>query len=99
MGKRQRSGCANFLKPILEIMAVTRSNTCFITRGQLYASQEHQSRKSGTLHSTPLEMTKRRDARTALRKIGFPACPGGQASSLPSEKAGKMPTCRVRLEA
>jgi len=42
---------------------------------------------------------KKEDARTALRKLGFPACPGGQASSLPSEKAGKMPTCRVRLEA
>jgi len=59
-------------------------------------------RKSGAPprdSSTPLGMTKRRDARTDLRKLGFPACPGGQASSLPSEKAGKMPTCRVRLEA
>jgi N-glycosylase/DNA lyase len=38
-------------------------------------------------------------ARMASRKIVFPACPGGQASSLPRKKAGKMPTRRVRLEA
>jgi N-glycosylase/DNA lyase len=38
-------------------------------------------------------------ARTASRKTGFPACPGRQASSVPSTKTGKMPACRVRLEA
>ena len=38
-------------------------------------------------------------ARMASRKIGFPACPGEQASSLPGKKAGKMPACRVRLGA
>jgi N-glycosylase/DNA lyase len=38
-------------------------------------------------------------ARTRLRKTGFPAGLGRQASSLPSNKAGKMPTRRVRLEA
>jgi 3-methyladenine DNA glycosylase/8-oxoguanine DNA glycosylase len=41
-------------------------------------------------------------ARTRLRKTGFPAGLGrqaGSASSLPSNKAGKMPARRVRLEA
>ncbi len=38
-------------------------------------------------------------ARVALRKIGFPASHGRLASSLPNQKAGKMPACRVRLEA
>jgi 3-methyladenine DNA glycosylase/8-oxoguanine DNA glycosylase len=38
-------------------------------------------------------------ARTRLRKTGFPAGLGRQASSLPSNKAGKMPARRVRLEA
>jgi N-glycosylase/DNA lyase len=38
-------------------------------------------------------------ARKMLRKTGFPASLGRQASSLPSKKAGKMPACRVRLEA
>src|SRR5437867_4145933 len=38
-------------------------------------------------------------ARMVLRKTGFLAGLGLQASSLPSKKAGKMPACRVRLEA
>jgi N-glycosylase/DNA lyase len=38
-------------------------------------------------------------ARTKLRKTGFPADPGRKASSLPGNKAGKMPASRVRLEA
>jgi N-glycosylase/DNA lyase len=36
-------------------------------------------------------------ARTRLRKSGFPAGLGRQASSLPSNKAGKTPARRVRL--
>ena len=48
-------------------------------------------RKSGTPRdsSTPLGMTKRRDARTALRKLRFPACPGGQAFQ-PAEREGRQ---------
>src|SRR6266436_967255 len=38
-------------------------------------------------------------ARTASRKTGFPAGLGRQASSLPSNRTGKMPARRVRLEA
>ena len=38
-------------------------------------------------------------ARMALRKTGFLAGHGRQASSLLSQKAGKIPACRVRLEA
>jgi N-glycosylase/DNA lyase len=38
-------------------------------------------------------------ARTKLRKTGFPADPGRKASSLPGNKAGKMPASRVKLEA
>jgi N-glycosylase/DNA lyase len=38
-------------------------------------------------------------ARMVLRKVGFRACRGRQAATVPSDKAGKMPACRVRLEA
>ncbi len=38
-------------------------------------------------------------ARLASRKTGFPAGLGRQASSLPSNRTGKMPARRVRLEA
>jgi N-glycosylase/DNA lyase len=38
-------------------------------------------------------------ARMVFGKIGFRADPGRKAAILPSEKAGKMPACRVRLEA
>jgi N-glycosylase/DNA lyase len=38
-------------------------------------------------------------ARVTLRKTGFPAGLGRQASSLPSNRTGKMPARRVRLEA
>jgi N-glycosylase/DNA lyase len=38
-------------------------------------------------------------ARMASRKAGFPAGLRRQASGLPREKTGKMPACRVRLEA
>ncbi len=38
-------------------------------------------------------------ARMALRKTGFLAGHGRQASSLLTQKAGKVPACRVRLEA
>jgi N-glycosylase/DNA lyase len=42
---------------------------------------------------------KKVDARMTLRKTGFLANHGRQASNLPNRKAGKMPACRVRLEA
>jgi N-glycosylase/DNA lyase len=38
-------------------------------------------------------------ARMVFGKIGFRADPGRQAATRPSEKAGKMPACRVKLEA
>jgi N-glycosylase/DNA lyase len=38
-------------------------------------------------------------ARMVLRKGGLRACRGRQAATVPSDKAGKMPGCRVRLEA
>jgi N-glycosylase/DNA lyase len=38
-------------------------------------------------------------ARMVLRKGGLRACRGRQAATVPSDKAGQMPGCRVRLEA
>jgi N-glycosylase/DNA lyase len=38
-------------------------------------------------------------ARMVLRKVGFRACRGRQAATVPSDKAAKISACRVRLEA
>src|SRR5947199_2894058 len=62
------------------------------------------SRKSGTPRdsSTTLRSArndKREDARMVFGKIDHRACRGRHAATLPSDKAGKMPACRVRLEA
>src|SRR6266496_5703980 len=62
------------------------------------------SRKSGTPRdsSTTLRSArndKREDARIVFGKIDHRACSGRHAATLPSDKAGKMPACRVRLEA
>src|SRR6266480_3503272 len=62
------------------------------------------SRKSGTPRdsSTTLRSArndKREDARMVFGKIDHRACHGRHAATLPSDKAGKMPACRVRLEA
>ncbi len=63
------------------------------------------SRKSGTPRdsSTPKAFgarnDKREDACMVFGKIDHRACRGRHAATLPSDKAGKMPACRVRLEA
>jgi N-glycosylase/DNA lyase len=62
------------------------------------------SRKSGTPRdsSTTLRSArndKREDARMVFGKIDHRACRGRHAATLPSDKAGNMPACRVRLEA
>src|SRR5207245_9968910 len=60
------------------------------------------SRKSGTPRdsSTPKAFgarnDKREDARMVFGKIDHRACRGRHAATLPSDKAGKMPACRVR---
>ena len=60
-------------------------------------------RKSGVVipqqRDTALRSGRNDKRKRALRKTGFSAGLGQQASSLPSQKAGKMPACRVRLEA
>ncbi len=66
---------------------------------ELLADSARRSRRRGTRRLSDLPRLRYFGAAGRNWKIDFPACSGLQASSLPSKEAGKMPACRVRLEA
>src|SRR5437016_2995702 len=96
-------------KKVTELKLREFSETYFGEHGgyaqqYLFHHARMTSRRSGTPRdsSTTLRSArndKREDARMVFGKIDHRACRGRHAATLPSDKAGKMPACRVRLEA
>src|SRR5437016_4771191 len=96
-------------KKVTEVKLREFSETYFGEHGG-YAQQYlfHHARMAWRRSGTPRDSSttlrsarndKREDARMVFGKIDHRACRGRHAATLPSDKAGKMPACRVRLEA